>query len=202
MSNYEPDDNGDWTIEPPAPSRYHPGYGWYPQDPQGQWAPTEPSAPEQHVNMYSEAHDHSHVYMAGRDQFITQTLDLSALQEKIKKWYYEQLAAISPFLCGWLLRAFWVSPHGPEGWNLTWITTLLSLFAALGSVAIGVDLAVTLQKDDITMGGFTVTAIIGFLLALLSFFLVLFFTPTAFTSYGVSFVDWLGGLPSIGKAFS
>ncbi|MFF8401694.1 hypothetical protein ACF06P_08675 [Streptomyces sp. NPDC015684] len=197
MSNHEPDDNGDWRIEPPAPSRHSPDYGRYHEDPQLQQA-----SEQQYVGLYSEAHDHSRVYMAGRDQFITQTLDLSVIREKIKKWYYEQLATISPFFCGWALRAFWVNPHGPDGWNLGWITFFLSLFAIMGCAAIGVDLAVTLQKEVASLKNFTVTATVGFLLALLSFFVVLFFTPAALTSYGESFVDWLAGLPSIGKAFS
>lgn len=197
MSSHEPDNNGDWNIEPPTSSWHYPGYGWHPEDPQGRLVPEQQHATEQqYVDMHSEAHDDSHVYMAGRDQFITQTLDLSAIREKIKKWYYEELAAISPFLCGWLLRAVWVNPHRPEGWILGWTTALLSFFVAMGSTANGVDLAVTLQKEDATatVRGFIVTAILGFLLSLLCFFLVLFFTPAVYTSYGVSFVDWLGGL--------
>ncbi|MCM2420226.1 hypothetical protein [Streptomyces sp. RKAG293] len=198
MSDYLPDENDDWNIAPPATGPQQSGYNTYP------YTLPPDYKPEQHrIEMQGEAHDDSRIYMAGRDQYVTQGLDIGALQNKLRKAYYESLSGAAPLFSGWLLRACWTS--GPSGWHLIMITFFFSFLTLCASIFNGFVTADDILSKGSTFSegtGMLVYVISGIVISLASFSLLFFFGTPQIDSYANSFVAWLGNTPVFGEYFS
>ncbi|MCX4761484.1 hypothetical protein OG562_10925 [Streptomyces sp. NBC_01275] len=182
---------GDWTIEPPPANDANLSYDPSPPE---QWQ--DAAVNEKSLNMNGEAHDQSRIYMAGRDQYVTQTLSFPKLNRSAKDWLY----FLAIMLCGWILRGFWTTSHGHVSWNLLLITALLAMGALGASIPLSLSMAEDIwENSKIQPGGtwYLVSVVTCLLVCLSLCACMVFFAVPSLNESGTSFVSWLRDLPVI-----
>lgn len=153
--------------------------------------PARSQDPATGVNMHGEAREDSRIYMAGRDQYITQGIILPI--EKIKREAAAAVCIIAPMVCGWFLHALWESDYPIPGQYLCILIFMPCLGVLNASIHNGVYFAEKeMPEGFVGRSSYLASVCTVALISMGVFFLFLFRDIPHLDSWGQSVIHLMG----------